>query len=62
MDREDEVHACRGISLSHTKGLNSTVCRGVGGPGEVSQKEKQTSLMCAELRKTVEMNLFAKRK
>ena len=38
MDKEDMVHICNGILLSHKKVWNNAICSNIDGPGDYYTK------------------------
>lgn len=64
MDEGDVARTCGGISLSHKKQQNHSVCKDMDGPRTVVQSEEKHRIVSpiGGCRKMVRVNLFAKQR
>ena len=69
MDKEDVIHICNGMLLSHKQEQNCATCRGMDEPRvchtEWSKSEREKTTLCNiaymwSQEKMVQMNWFAK--
>ena len=61
LDKENVVHICNGIVLSHKKERNNAICSNMDGPKSEKDKYHDNTYMWNP-KKMIQMNLFTKQK